>query len=118
MERLEEDSQKRKTLENRKSIKYFKTMINTIKRYVMFLALTLISVVAVYFTFTYLDLIYFSTFSVAVAKVAMAVMLFWIIDSTLLSEINIIDEIKNNNITYGLFVLGLWICIGLLISTA
>ena len=93
-------------------------MIATIKRYAMFAILSFISIIAVYFTFTYLDLVYYSTFSVSIAKVAMAVILFWVIDKTLLSEINIIDEIKNNNITYGLFVLGLWICIGLLISTA
>ena len=69
--------------------------------------------------YTFMFQIELSTFAVAIAKVALAVILFWVIDNTLLSEINTIDEIRHQkNIAYGCFVLGLWIALGLLISTA
>lgn len=51
---------------------------------------------------------------VILAKVGIAGIIIYIFDDIIMSEIDTIEELKNGNIAYGLFLLGVMILIGMI----
>lgn len=87
-----------------------------VTRALLFVVLGLVSVLALGLAFTQFQ--QFMFFAAAILKVAISVAMLWAIDTYLLPELDIIDEIRKNNITYGLAFLGLCIIVAMSISTA
>lgn len=85
-------------------------------RLFLMLLLALLAVAAVHYTFEYFP--QYSYFGAAVAKVSISVILFWVIDTYLLPEIDTVTEIKNGNIAYALVILAYAIIVAAAISTA
>ncbi|MEW6507186.1 MAG: hypothetical protein AB1432_05515 [Bacteroidota bacterium] len=70
---------------------------------------TFFAVVFIYITFNWL--IELSSFSVGLAKGALGVFLFWVFDKYAVKEIDTITELKERNIAYAIFLLGIAIII-------
>lgn len=85
-------------------------------RALLFVALTVLAALALAGALLHAQSFVF--FAAAIAKVALSVVLLWAIDTYLLPEIDLTYEIKNGNIAYSLFFLGLCLIVGLSISTA
>ena len=85
-------------------------------RTTLFTLLTLLAVAAVGFTFSLA--VQYSAFAAAFAKTTLAVVVFWVVDTYLLPDINTTDEIRNGNIAYGLFMLALAVVVAATIATA
>lgn len=85
-------------------------------RFIVITLLLSLSTALVWLTFEYYP--QFSYIGAAVLKVGISVLLFWIIDSYLIHEIDTIHEIKRGNVAYAIVILGYCIIVGLAISTA
>lgn len=84
-------------------------------RLALFAGLTLIAVLAVGYTFTVA--VQYSAFAAALAKVTMAVILFYMVDRFLLPEIDTLTELKDGNIAYAIFLLALALLLAPAIAT-
>lgn len=67
---------------------------------------------------THLLFFQFSTLAWAFTKAVLAISLFVAVDSTLLSDINTIEQLKKGNIAYALVILSYALLVGLCVSTA
>jgi len=63
------------------------------------------SIAAIYYTFNFL--IEISSFAVGLGKAALGVFLFWIFDKYAMKEIDTVEQLKNGNIAYAIFLLSL-----------
>ncbi|MEW6506397.1 MAG: hypothetical protein AB1432_01495 [Bacteroidota bacterium] len=68
-----------------------------------------IAIILIYITFNWL--IELSSFSVGLAKGVLGIFMFWIFDKYAVKEIDTIKELKERNIAYALFLLGMAIII-------
>lgn len=88
-----------------------------IKYWQFFVILLVISVGSVWYTFNYA--IEFSAFAAAIAKVTIALFLYYLFDLLVLHDVDTVDEIiKNKNLPLALFFLGYAIIIAACVSTA
>lgn len=60
---------------------------------------------ALYYTFNFL--IEISSFAVGLGKAALGIFLFWIYDKYAMKEIDTVEQLKNGNIAYAIFLLSL-----------
>lgn len=87
------------------------------KYWQFFIILFVLSVLGVWYTFNYA--IEFSAFAVAIAKVTIAMFLFYLFDLLVLVNVNTVDEIvKNKNQPLALFFLGYAIIVAACVATA
>lgn len=70
---------------------------------------TFFAIIFIYITFNWL--IELSSFSVGLAKGVLGIFMFWIFDKYAVKEIDTINELKERNIAYALFLLGIAIII-------
>lgn len=70
---------------------------------------TLFAVISIFITFNWL--IELSAFAVGIAKGALGLLLVWVFDKYAMKEINTVDELKERNIAYAIFFLGLCIVV-------
>jgi len=68
-----------------------------------------IAIIFIYITFNWL--IELSSFSVGLAKGVLGIFMFWIFDRYAVKEIDTINELKERNIAYAIFLLGIAIII-------
>ena len=87
------------------------------KYWQFFLILFVASVIGVWYTFNYA--VEFSAFAVAIAKVTIAMFLFYLFDLLVLVNINTVDEIvQNKNLPLSMFFLGYSIIVAACVATA
>ena len=84
-------------------------------RTTFFIALAVLTALLVGYTFTYA--MAFSAFAAAGAKAALALLVFWVTDTYLVTEIDTIKEIQNGNIAYGLLLVALALIVAGTIAT-
>lgn len=88
-----------------------------IKYYQFFIILLILSIGGVWFTFNYA--IEFSAFAAAIAKVTIALFMYYLFDLLVLHDVDTVDEIiKNKNLPLALFFLGYAIIIAACVATA
>lgn len=68
-----------------------------------------IAIIFIYITFNWL--IELSSFSVGLAKGVLGIFMFWIFDRYAVKEVDTINELKERNIAYAIFLLGIAIII-------
>ena len=87
-------------------------------KYWQFFAILFVgSVVSIWYTFNYA--IEFSAFAVALAKVTIAMFLFYLFDLLVLTDIKTVDEIvKEKNLPFSIFFLGYAIIVAACVATA
>ena len=88
-----------------------------IKYWQFFIILLVISLFGVWYTFNYA--IEFSAFAAAIAKVTIALFLYYLFDLLVLHDVDTVDEIiKQKNMPLAIFFLGYAIIIAACVSTA
>lgn len=71
--------------------------------------ITFFAVIFIFITFNWL--IELSSFAVGLAKGALGIFMFWIFDKYAVKEIDTINELKERNIAYAIFLLGIAVII-------
>ena len=93
------------------------TAAGGLKYWQFFILLLVISIGSVWFTFNYA--IEFSAFAAAIAKVTIALFLYYLFDLFVLTDVDTVDEIiKQKNMPLAIFFLGYAIIIAACVSTA
>ena len=88
-----------------------------IKYWQFFIILLVLSIGGVWYTFNYA--VEFSAFAAAIAKVTIALFLYYLFDLLILKDVDTVDEIiKQKNMPLAIFFLGYAIIIAACVSTA
>jgi len=72
-------------------------------------AVTFFAAIFIFITFNWL--IELSSFAVGIAKGALGLLLVWVFDKYAMKEIDTVNELKERNIAYSIFFLGLCIVV-------
>jgi len=94
------------------------TTINTLEKAIIprsthskfMVLLSIVAIFGVFITFSFA--IELSSFAIALAKAGMGIILFWLMDSFMMKQIDTVGQLKKGNIAYGLFLLSLAVVIG------
>ena len=75
----------------------------------LMILVSLVAALTIYLTFTFF--INLSSFAVAITKAIISLILFWLFDKYAMKEVDTIEQLKNGNIAYALFMLALAVII-------
>ena len=86
-------------------------MISFIKSTIgkMIVSIIIISVLLIYITFNWI--IELSSFAVGMAKATLGIIIFYLFDKVAMKEIDTVQELKNGNVAYAIFMLSLAILV-------